>query len=103
MNSMRETSSSENEYFFDLFQRLIVPAFLIALVTLAPQFTFAQKKKLDLDDLMIKGELHSDDRILMLARERNEMKQSLRYRKDYRKELMQETDEFRKTKNRRKF
>lgn len=73
------------------------------LIFVATPDAFAQKKKLDLDDLMIKGELHSDDRLLMLARERNEMKQNLRYRKEYRKETMQEADEFRKPKARRKF
>jgi hypothetical protein len=52
--------------------------------------SFAQGKKLDLDDLMIKGELHSDDRMLILSRQKNELKNIIRFRKNYREEILQE-------------
>jgi len=52
--------------------------------------SFAQGKKLDLDDLMIKGELHSDDRMLILSRQKNELKNIIRFRKNYRVEILQE-------------
>ncbi len=50
----------------------------------------AQSKKLDLDDLMIKGELHNDDRLLILSRQKNELKNYIKFRTNYRQEILQQ-------------
>ena len=51
---------------------------------------FAQNKKLDLDDLMIKGELHSDDRLMILSRQKNELKNFIKFRTNYREEILEQ-------------
>ena len=64
---------------------------------LTPVCVWAQntgKKKIDLDDLMIKGELHSDDRLLMLSRQKNELKNYIKFRTNYRQEIVQEYQDF---------
>lgn len=50
----------------------------------------AQNKKLDLDDLMIKGELHSDDRLMILSRQKNELKNFIKFRTNYREEILEQ-------------
>lgn len=50
----------------------------------------AQSKKLDLDDMSVKGELHKDDRLLILSREKNELKNYIKFRTNYRSEISQE-------------
>ncbi|MFN7262476.1 MAG: hypothetical protein ACK5UJ_01550 [Pseudobdellovibrionaceae bacterium] len=62
----------------------------MSFLIIMPSMSFAQGKKLDLDDLMIKGELHSDDRMLILSRQKNELKNIIRFRKNYREEILQE-------------
>jgi len=66
--------------------------FLALSVTLGTP-AFAQKKKLDLDDLMIKGELHNDDRLLILSRQKNELKNYIKFRNSYREEILQQLPE----------
>lgn len=57
------------------------------------QISWSQSRRLDLDDLMIKGELHSDDRLLILSRQRNELKNFVQFRENYREEILQELPE----------
>lgn len=45
------------------------------------------KNKLDLDDLEIKGDLLNDDRLVILARERNELKNYVKFRTNFRSEM----------------
>lgn len=47
------------------------------------------QQKMDLDDISIKGELHNDDRLRMLAREQNRLKNYVKYRTNYRAEMIQ--------------
>ncbi|MGE0764231.1 MAG: hypothetical protein AB7N80_13195 [Bdellovibrionales bacterium] len=42
-----------------------------------------------MDDISIKGELHSDDRLRMLSREKNRLKNYVKYRTSYRAEIVQ--------------
>ncbi|MCE3008996.1 MAG: hypothetical protein LW875_00070 [Proteobacteria bacterium] len=63
---------------------------LILIVIIMPSLSFAQGKKLELDDLMIKGEIHSDNRMLLLSRQKNELKNIVRFPKNYREEILQE-------------
>jgi hypothetical protein len=44
---------------------------------------------MDLDDITIKGELHNDDRLKLLARQKNELKNYVKYRTNYRKEMVE--------------
>ena len=60
---------------------------LAALLVLAP-YAGAQQK-MDLDDINIKGELHGDDRLRMIAREKNRLKNYVKYRTSYRAEIIQ--------------
>jgi len=45
--------------------------------------------KMDLDDITIKGELHNDDRLKLLARQKNQLKNYVKYRTNYRKEIVE--------------
>ncbi len=65
----------------------VVLFFLIVIVSI---HSHAQNKKLDLDDLMIKGELHNDDRLLILSRQRNELKNFIKFRTNYREEILEQ-------------
>lgn len=47
------------------------------------------QNKMDLEDLDIKGELHSDDRLRMIAREKNKLKNYVKYRTNYRVEIVE--------------
>jgi len=49
-----------------------------------------KKKRMDLDDLMVKGEIHNDDRLMILARQQNEMKNYVKFRTSYKEEILQE-------------
>lgn len=51
---------------------------------------FARRKRVDLDSMMIKGELHGDDRLMILARRKSELKNYIQFRKSYKKEILQE-------------
>jgi hypothetical protein len=51
--------------------------------------TFA-KSRIDLDDMMIKGELHNDDRLMILTRQRLELKNYVKFRTSFRDEMLQE-------------
>jgi hypothetical protein len=48
------------------------------------------RKRLDLDELMIKGQLLGDDRIVILSRQRNELKNYVKFRTSYKEEMLQE-------------
>lgn len=58
------------------------------LSVLGSGLAYAQQK-MDLDDVAIKGELHSDDRLRILAREKNRLKNYVKYRTNYRAEMIQ--------------
>ena len=47
------------------------------------------QKKMDLDDLSIKGELHNDDRLKIIAREKNRLKNYVKYRTDFKAEMIE--------------
>ena len=66
---------------------LIVSIVGAALVN-EPSRVFA-KNRLDLDDLEIKGELLNDDRLVILARERNELKNYVKFRTSFRPEMIE--------------
>jgi len=47
------------------------------------------QKKLDLDDIVIKGQLHNDDRLRMLARKKYQLKNYIKYRQNFRDEIVE--------------
>ena len=59
---------------------------LLTVITLA---AFAQKR-IDLEDVEIKGELRNDDRLVMIARERNDLKNHVKFRTNFRREMVEE-------------
>ncbi len=50
----------------------------------------AAKNKVDLDDVNIKGELQNDNRLRILSRERNQLKNYVKYRTNYRSEVLED-------------
>lgn len=48
------------------------------------------KARLDLDDVAIKGELRNDDRMVLISRDRNNLKNYVKFRKNYRREMVEE-------------
>ncbi|MDC0980490.1 hypothetical protein OAQ84_02005 [Bdellovibrionales bacterium] len=60
----------------------------ILLFVSTPMICLGQSK-MDLDDLQIKGELHNDDRLRMLAREKNKLKNFVKFRTDFRAEIVE--------------
>ncbi len=48
------------------------------------------KNRLDLDDLMVKGEIHNDDRMMIFARQKNELKNYVKFRTSFKEEMFQE-------------
>ena len=63
---------------------------LVLLTVLVGMPAHAQQKRLDLEDVMIKGELYGDDRLNFLNRQENELKNYIRFRTNYRKEIIEE-------------
>jgi len=63
---------------------------VIVLGCYSSQALSQEKKRLDLDDLMVKGEIHNDDRLMILARQKNEMKNYVKFRTSFKEEILQE-------------
>ena len=47
------------------------------------------EKKLDLEDLQIKGELHGDNRLRIISRDKNKIKNYVKFRTHFRKEIVE--------------
>jgi hypothetical protein len=47
------------------------------------------QQRLNLDDLAIKGELHDDNRIRLIAREHNDLRNFVKFRTHYRSEIIE--------------
>jgi hypothetical protein len=60
---------------------------------LSPFAQTSGRKRLDLDDLMIKGQLLNDERMLILSRQKNELKNFVKFRTDFREEILQQLPE----------
>lgn len=70
------------------FKRNIILTMLgLTLIAIYP--SAKAQNKMDLDDLEIKGELHDDNRLKMLAREKNSLKNHVKFRTNYRKEILE--------------
>ncbi len=71
----------------------LLPCLFLCLVGLSCS-AFAQNKspgaKVDLDDVQIKGELLSDDRINMLARKKNSLNDKIPLRTSFRQDILEE-------------
>ena len=60
-------------------------------VLLAPLSVSAQQK-MDLEDVNIKGEIHSDERLKFYMRQKNQLKNYVKFRKNYRDVMSLEQD-----------
>jgi hypothetical protein len=47
------------------------------------------EQKMNLDDVSIKGELHSDDRLRMIARGQNQLRNFVKFRTNFRAEMIE--------------
>lgn len=56
----------------------------------APRTAGTVNKKLNLDDINVKGELLSDDRMNFVRRQREELKNRIKFRTNFRSEILQE-------------
>lgn len=64
---------------------------ILVIVELASiQASAQEKRRLDLDDLMVKGEFHNDDRLMILSRQKNELKNYVKFRTSFKEEILQE-------------
>ena len=61
----------------------------IVLTSVLISATSSAQTRMDLDDLEIKGELLGDNRLQMLNREKNELKNFVEFRTNYRSEMIQ--------------
>ena len=57
--------------------------------TLINSWSAFSQTRMDLDDLEIKGELLGDNRLQMLNREKNQLKNFVEFRTNYRNEMIQ--------------
>ncbi len=62
----------------------------ILLIILSGQESQAQRKKIDLDDIDIQGELQKDDRLRILGRQKNQLSNYVKFRTNFRKEITEE-------------
>lgn len=70
--------------------KLIIVFGILLLITWVQTASAQTKARIDLDDMMIKGELHNDDRLMILARQKNELKNYIKFRTSFREEMLQE-------------
>lgn len=67
---------------------------LIGILILTIYFNSSHKaqaqSRLDLDDIEVKGELLNDDRLVILAREKNELQNYVKFRTNFRSETIEE-------------
>lgn len=67
---------------------------LLGILVLAVYFTSPEKvhaqNRLDLDDIEVKGELINDDRLVILSREKNELRNYVKFRTNFRSEIIEE-------------
>ena len=64
---------------------------IVILFCFTSSSVFAQSK-MDLEDLNVKGELLGDNRIQMIKRQQNKLKNYVQFRTNYRKEIMEELE-----------
>ena len=70
-------------------KKCILPTLAVLVWVAIPNQSWAQKKRLDLEDIAIKGELYGDDRLNMLSRQENELKNYVKFRTNYRLEIVE--------------
>jgi len=81
---------SKNQFKMTQFKNLI--CFLVLLCFFSVNAK-AQSKKIDLEDVNIQGELHKQDQLQLLARERVQLKGMVELRTHYKEELSEELPE----------
>jgi hypothetical protein len=64
-------------------------AFLVLFLYLFTPGVVIAKNRLDLEDIAIKGQLHNDNRLNILGRQRNELKNYVKFRTNYRSEIIE--------------
>lgn len=72
---------------------ILLQSYSILLTLSVSSLAEAQRKRLDLDDIKIQGELFGDDRLNILNRQENELKNFVRFRTNYRNEVVEELPE----------
>ena len=68
---------------------IAILAILILVLQIFIPGTVQARNRLDLDDIAIKGELHNDNRLNILGRQRNELKNYVKFRTNFRSEIVE--------------
>lgn len=63
---------------------------VLVMILWAGKLLAQSRSRIDLDDMMIKGELHNDDRINIYTRQKNELKNYVKFRTSYKQEMLEE-------------
>ncbi len=69
---------------------LLCGLFLVAVAKAQKAGGSTINKKLNLEDITVKGDLLSDDRMSFVRRQRQELKNRIRFRTNFRAEILQE-------------
>jgi hypothetical protein len=69
---------------------LILIGFLILAIYFSKLSPARAQNRLDLDDIDVKGELINDDRLVILSREKNELQNYVKFRTNFRSEIVEE-------------
>ena len=69
---------------------LTFSTFVFSISSFAQSNAAGVNKKLNLEDIAIKGELLSDDRMNFVRRQREELKNRVKFRTNFRPEILQE-------------
>lgn len=68
---------------------------IVVVIQSVPSYSFSQNR-MDLGDIDIKGELHNDDRLRMISREPNSLRNHVKFRTNFRKEIVQNLPQVRR-------
>ena len=77
-------------YLYTKNMKLLLTSLILTFTTTAKAQAPAVNKKLNLEDIAIKGELLSDDRMNFVRRQREELKNRVKFRTNFRQEILQE-------------
>ena len=69
---------------------MILVGFLILAIYFSQISPARAQARLDLDDIDVKGELINDDRLVILSREKNELQNYVKFRRNFRSEVAEE-------------
>lgn len=89
-NSTNQSNPAKLSFGQKYYSVLIILLGILMLTLYFNGTTVKAQQRMDLDDLEVKGELQNDDRLNILARERNELRNYVKFRTNFRSEIVEE-------------